>query len=150
MIDFPCLLPTTFCLLFFLRGPVSRILFPSPERGQGGDHSSTTVLADGLQRPNPEASDGQPYHRLAARASLFGLAPGGVCLAAPVTRDTGELLPHLCTLTPRSYDRGAVCFCGTFRGIAPPSHYEAPCPVEFGLSSPPRSKTARGGDRPAP
>jgi len=33
------------------------------------------------------------------RASLFGLAPDGVYQAIPVTRDTGELLPHLFTLT---------------------------------------------------
>ncbi len=33
------------------------------------------------------------------RASLFGLAPDGVYQATPVTRDTGELLPHLFTLT---------------------------------------------------
>gem|GEM_PF-2130860 len=27
-------------------------------------------------------------------------------------------------------------FCGTFRRLAPPRHYLAPCPVEPGLSSP--------------
>ena len=32
---------------------------------------------------------------------LFGLAPGGVCLAPLVTKGTGELLPHPFTLTPR-------------------------------------------------
>ncbi|GAB4169397.1 MAG: hypothetical protein Kow0020_03140 [Wenzhouxiangellaceae bacterium] len=26
-------------------------------------------------------------------------------------------------------------FCGTFRGLAPPRHYLAPCPVKPGLSS---------------
>jgi len=31
---------------------------------------------------------------------LFGLAPGGVYQAIPITRDTGELLPRLFTLTP--------------------------------------------------
>jgi len=30
---------------------------------------------------------------------------------------------------------GRYVFCGTFRGLAPPSCYEASCPVEFGLSS---------------
>jgi hypothetical protein len=33
---------------------------------------------------------------------LFGLAPGGVCRATPVTWGTGELLPRLFTLTPQS------------------------------------------------
>ena len=32
-------------------------------------------------------------------APLFGLAPGGVYLAAPVTRHAGALLPHPFTLT---------------------------------------------------
>jgi len=35
------------------------------------------------------------------RCSLFDLAPGGVCLARPVTRPAGELLPHRFTLTSR-------------------------------------------------
>ena len=29
----------------------------------------------------------------------------------------------------------AVCFCGTFRRVAPPGCYPASCPVELGLSS---------------
>ena len=36
------------------------------------------------------------------RCSLFDLAPGGVCLAKPVTRPAGELLPHRFTLTARA------------------------------------------------
>ena len=39
-------------------------------------------------------------------APLFGLAPGGVYLAIPITWDTGELLPHRFTLTLLR----AVCF----------------------------------------
>jgi len=75
-----------------------------------------------------------------APSPLLGLAPGGVCLAGPVTRAAGELLPHLFTLTllvnwyisrlvidqylihqstnlltDQSTNK-AVCFCGTFRG----------------------------------
>ena len=34
-----------------------------------------------------------------AALPLFDLAPGGVCQAAPVTRDAGALLPHRFTLT---------------------------------------------------
>src|SRR3954464_6433647 len=37
--------------------------------------------------------------RLVPAAPLFGLAPGGVCRARPVTRPAGELLPHRFTLT---------------------------------------------------
>ena len=43
------------------------------------------------------------------RCSLFDLAPGGVCLARPVTRPAGGLLPHRFTLTWRE-TRQAVCF----------------------------------------
>jgi len=42
----------------------------------------------------PGNSDGPP-----SNAPLFGLAPGGVYLAPAVTGETGELLPHLFTLT---------------------------------------------------
>ena len=42
----------------------------------------------------PESLDGPPSNAL-----LFGLAPGGVCLAADVTIGTGKLLPHRFTLT---------------------------------------------------
>ncbi len=43
----------------------------------------------------------------------FDLAPGGVCLAKPVTRPAGELLPHRFTLTARDVKKdasGAVYF----------------------------------------
>ena len=33
--------------------------------------------------------------------NLFGLAPGGVYQATPIAQSTGELLPHLFTLTHR-------------------------------------------------
>ena len=52
-----------------------------------------------------------------------------------VCRQTaGALLPHLFTLAgPEGL--GRCVFCATFRRVAPPSRYEAPCPVEIGLSS---------------
>src|SRR6185369_14545895 len=40
------------------------------------------------------------------RCGLLGLASGGVCLATPVTRSAGALLPHRFTLTTA---RVAVC-----------------------------------------
>jgi len=66
--------------------------------------------------------------------SLFGLAPGGVYLASAVTSGTGELLPHLFTLTP--VNQGRFVFCGTFLPVTGTGGYPAPCPVEPGLSSP--------------
>ena len=61
---------------------------------QGDDHSSRTVVADGLKQPDPGASN-EP----SSNTPLFGLAPDGVYRAADVTAGTGELLPHPFTLT---------------------------------------------------
>ena len=36
-------------------------------------------------------------------------------------------------------------FCGTFRRLAPPRRYLAPCPAEPGLSSPPTADSRRSG-----
>ena len=57
--------------------PVSRVLFRGKPRG--GEHSSRTHVAVRLQRAIPGGLGGPV-------ASLFALAPGGVCRAAPVTR----------------------------------------------------------------
>ena len=105
----------------------------------GGDHSSRTTVYPPSRATYPEASDGP-----SSNASLFGLAPDGVYLASRVTTRTGELLPHLFTLT--SALRRRFAFCGTFLGVTPTGRYPASCPVEFGLSS--RARCA--GDRLAP
>jgi hypothetical protein len=56
----------------------------------------------------------------------------------------GFALPSLlpvtrCALTapfhPYLHEWRRYVFCGTFRRVAPPSRYEAHCPLEFGLSS---------------
>jgi len=62
----------------------------------------------------PVASSNLPgnFGRAALIVSLFGLAPNGVYQAFPVTRKTGELLPHLFTLTPKNI--GAVYFLWHF------------------------------------
>src|SRR6476646_2196060 len=53
------------------------------------------------------------------RISLFDLAPRGVCLAAPVARRAGELLPH--HFTHHLDKRGWSIFCCTCRrsGLSP-------------------------------
>jgi len=91
----------------------------------------------------PEAPTGPVFdprsragHALAGDASLFALAPGGVCLAAPVTRRavrsyrTVSPLPRL----PHGSVRRSV-LCGTVLRIAPTGRWPAPCPVVPGLSS---------------
>jgi len=68
---------------------------------------------------------------------LFGLAPGGVYLAANCCQSRGALLPHHFTLTHYlSQGNGRYTFCCTFRGFTPPRRYLAPCSAEPGLSSP--------------
>ena len=79
-----------------------------------------------------------------SKRNLFGLAPGGVFLAAPVTRDTGELLPFPANagnppmgtpFHPYPYLMGGFPFCGTFLPVTGTLCYRAPCPMELGLSS---------------
>jgi len=62
-----------------------------------------------LGRPLPDGSSDLPGNAAArgprragspSRVSLFGLAPRGVYLAAPVARRAGELLPHPFTHHP--------------------------------------------------
>ena len=82
---------------------------------QSDDHSSRTAVADGLKQPDPGASDGP-----SSSTPLFGLAPDGVYLAADVTADTGELLPHPFTLTcHRKNDDRRSSLCGTVPKVAP-------------------------------
>src|SRR5262249_7948872 len=78
------------------RGSVSRILSPLATGG-GNGHSSGRTVTRALKRPNPEGKSGAALAR-ATGILLFGLAPGGVCPAALITEDPGELLPHLFTL----------------------------------------------------
>lgn len=78
-------------------------------------------------------------------ASLFGLAPGGVCRAGPLPDSRCALTApfHPCHAPVRAVRRSALC-C-TFRRLAPPRRYLAPCPVEPGLSSAPRRVTRLPG-----
>src|SRR5438552_14435500 len=52
-----------------------------------GDHSSSPTVASWIKRPTRRLRAGSPDN-----ASLFGLAPRGVCLAARVTTRAGALL----------------------------------------------------------
>ena len=108
--------------------PISRVL-------------SGTVIHLGSASPQtssnlPESSAGH------AIGFLFGLAPGGVYHRRgllPATRCalTAPFQPYRRPKALRRYT-----FCCTFRRLAPPRRYLAPCPAEPGLSSP--GKT--GGD----
>ena len=98
-----------------------------PAAWRAGDgHFSRRPIARPLQRSTRKSIAGRtsprdrPDERVAGRirCSLFDLAPGGVCLARPVARPAGELLPHRFTLTARSREGSgaAVCFLLHFPG----------------------------------
>ena len=102
--------------------PISRVL-------------SWTVIH--LGPASPQASSNLPESSAGhAIGFLFGLAPGGVY------HRRGLLPATRCALTapfhryrrPRALRR--YTFCCTFRRLAPPRRYLAPCPMEPGLSSP--------------
>ena len=73
-----------------------------------------------------------------ANESLFGLAPGGVYLAGACYQTPRCALTapfHLyCDIVETNASQQSTLCC-TFRGLAPPRRYLAPCPAEPGLSS---------------
>jgi hypothetical protein len=77
-------------------GPVSRILFP--RRSEDEDHSSATRVAAVVKQPTRKLIT----ETGGSMTSLFGLAPQGVCRAAPTRVGRGALLPHRFTLTSSS------------------------------------------------
>ena len=123
---------------------ISRILSPGrvTPHGEAIIHLGCRLPVTSCDLPGD--SGGSP-----SNAPLFGLAPGGVYQASPVTRGTGALLPHLFTLTgdPDGFRR--YLFCGTFLHVAVTPRYGAPCPVVFGLSSRPFKDPAIACSTPA-
>lgn len=94
------------------------------------------IIYLGCRSPGTSSNLPESIGRAILNASLFGLAPGGVCRAFHVTmKAVGSYsaispLPALCKADCRRY-----IFCGTILEVTPSSCYEPPCPVEFGLSS---------------
>ena len=72
-------------------GPVSRILYSLPSE----DHSSVTRVTAVIEQPTRKLFS----ETGGSIASLFGLAPQGVCLAIRTHAGRGALLPHHFTLT---------------------------------------------------
>ncbi len=80
---------------------ISRVLFPQAVTCSGTMAIHLVSTLPWRSSDLPGNSGGPP-----SSVPLFGLAPGGVCLAPVVTDGTGELLPHPFTLTPpHIYDR---------------------------------------------
>jgi len=78
-----------------LEQAVSRVLFSRAVTRPGTMTIHLAPMLPSRSSDLPGNSGGPP-----SNVPLFGLAPGGVCRAPVVTDGTGELLPHLFTLTP--------------------------------------------------
>src|SRR4051812_992333 len=98
--------------------------------------------------PGSHNGSGRPAARQdpkerAGTAPLFGLAPGGVCRARPVTRPAGELFPPRFPLPPPARGRRGGLFSVALSLLGNPSggRYPPPRPAESGLSSPARPET---------
>ena len=99
---------------------------------------SARAMAIHLGRPSPGASRDRPGRQVRKPTCgrswsrrvppLLGLAPGGVCRAAPVT---GRAVRSYRTLSPLLAGIAAPDerspLCGTFPGVAPAGCYPAPC-----------------------
>ena len=91
-------------------------------------HSSRRIVADTLKQPTRRHRG--PRHSLPIwSCSRWGLPCRSVAGLAVRSYRTISPLPRVLA------NRSAVSFCCTFRRLAPPRRYLAPCPVEPGLSS---------------
>ncbi len=143
-----------------IRRPVSRVLCRPARAGRGG-HSSGPAVTGRFSRPTRIPRSGDAPTRqfpkdLAGAGSLFGLAPGGACHAAPVT--SGPVRSYR-TLSPlpsfaggfggqalRSLGgAGRSALCGAIPGVTPGGRYPPPCRRGARTFLDPR----RGRDRPA-
>ena len=115
--------------------PVSRVL-------------SWTIIHLGPPSPTassdlPKSPGGQPVSRAAIapdHSSIWSCSRWGLPCR-------GMLPSARCALTApfhpcRALSARRYIFCGTFRGLAPPRRYLAPCPQEPGLSSHPVNRAS--------
>ena len=109
-----------------MRWPISRVL-------------SWTIIH--LGQTSPFASSNLPKNGTGRTCLpkqtvlLFGLAPGGVYRATPVTSRAVRSYHTLSPLPNHSKMIRRFTFCCTSRRLTPPRSYLAPCPLEPGLSS---------------
>ena len=138
--------------------PVSRVLSPRPLSRRwrpflydaGCPAPPATVPAPpclaAIRAGNPLPPEG-------GRRSLFGLAPGGVFQASPVTRGTGELLPRRFTLTLGNFPaRGGEARGGLLSvalSFPSPGLRVTEHPALRSSDFPPAAACAAAGDRPA-
>ncbi len=122
-----------FCLIkfwsFCCRAATAKAAEPADKPGSVMDsHSSRRIVTDTLKQPTRTRRG--PRHEVPIwSCSRWGLPCRSVAGLAVRSYRTISPLPRI----PK--DRSAVSFCCTFRRLAPPRGYLAPCPVEPGLSS---------------
>jgi len=112
-----------------------------PSRSERGGHSSWIGIAPGLAQPTRMAGPEMPG--VAPAPSLFGFAPGGVCLAVDVAAGavgsypTLSPLPRLGPACPEGLAkrRGGLLSVALSLGSPPPAVSRHRLPVEPGLSS---------------
>jgi len=103
-----------------VRGPVSRVLFPS-RKAKGDDHSSRMFITEHLMQPTRTTTA-----RPAMMSSLFGFAPDGVYRDEVRYRTPGALLPH-----PFSFSRintGSFLSVALSLELPPPDVIRHPVP----------------------
>jgi hypothetical protein len=87
------------------------------------DHSSGTPVTKCFAQPTRAAGPEKPDIPRNIAPPLFGLAPGGVYLATPVTEGAVRSYRTFSPL-PKKFRRFVLC--GTFPGVAPAGRYPAP------------------------
>jgi len=106
---------------------------PRPNSLSGDGHSSGTFVTERLARPTRAAArKARPATLAEARTacrSYLVLLPVGFTLPPPLPAARCALTApfHPCRPPPRKAASSAVCFCGTFPGVAPAGRYPAPC-----------------------
>ncbi len=113
-----------------------------------GSHSSGSCVAAGFKQPTRERR-GPRHSSPIWSCSRWGLpchaalAPHAVC-----SYHTVSPLPRMSAAPRKTGSADTVrrfAFCCTFRRLAPPRRYLAPCPAEPGLSSPCRNTSRLPG-----
>src|SRR4051794_11108839 len=101
--------------------------------GLSGSRSISGILSGAAIRLGPPSPAGSlpPTWSSAGRVSApIGVAPGGACLAAPVSGDAGGLLHHRFTLASAfTCDAGGRSpLCCAIQRVSPSGSYPAPLP----------------------
>ena len=108
------------------RRPVSRVLYPAARAGRRPFIWDARYRTPRATNPGDGVENGPWRGRSRPVSPLLGLAPGGVCLAAPVAGGAVRSYRTLSPLPAGPKPGWRFAFCGTFPGVAPAGDYPAP------------------------